>query len=74
MINLKYGTEYEHIETLKRAKNKNICSIWSGDISRNTYLQENLNFAEELGIIKLIPYMESQESGWNIVWLKNDIL
>lgn len=66
---LEHGTREEHIGTLKRAKDHNVMSIWSGDIRRNAYLRENLAFAEDEGFVKLTPYELEQESGWNIEWL-----
>jgi len=69
-MTLEHGTREEHIATLKRAKSNGVASIWSGDISRNAYLRENLNFAEDEGIVKLKPYELEQESGWDVEWLK----
>jgi len=72
----KYGTTEEHLATLKRAKQNNVLSVWSGDVARNPYLQENLKFGVDSKILKLTTYdsQEDQESGWLIEWLDNPIL
>lgn len=64
-----YGNEAEHRATLNRAKSAGIKYLWSGDVRRNAYLEENLRFAEEFGIIKTKWVESSQESGWEIEWL-----
>ena len=71
-MTLEHGTRQEHIETLQRAKENEVSSIWSGDL-RNDYLRENLAFAEEEGIIKASPYdyADAQESGFDIEWLEH---
>lgn len=70
---LEKGTRKEHLDTLIRANKGGLSYVWSGDIRRNSYLRENLAFAEDEGIIKttFVESWEAQESGWNIEWLKN---
>jgi hypothetical protein len=68
MSELIYGTEREHRDTLARAKGK-VDYVWSGDIRRNRYLNENLQFGIDNGIIKTEFVGSEQESGFNITWL-----
>lgn len=68
---LTFGSREEHIATLRRAKAAGVNSVWSGDIARNQYLQENLQLAEAEKILKLEPYTMHQESGWKFEWLNH---
>ena len=65
---LEHGTEEEHRATLMRAKAAGVSYIWSGDLRRNPYLAENLQFGEEAGILTTKWVECSQESGYNITW------
>ena len=71
---LEHGTRDDHLGTLRRAKANKITSVWSGDLRRNAYLRESLNFGIEEGILKVedYDYAEAQESGFNIIWLKSE--
>jgi hypothetical protein len=70
---LEQGTRREHLDTLIRANKGNLSYVWSGDIRRNPYLRENLQFALDEEIIEatFVEYYEAQESGWKIEWLKD---
>lgn len=70
MSQLKYGTEEEHRATLDRARENGVTYVWSGDIRRNPYLAENLQFGVDNKIITTTFVENDQESGWEITWLK----
>lgn len=72
-MELKQGTRKEHLDTLIRAYKGGLTYVWSGDIRRNAYLRENLDFAVDEGIIDItfIEDYTAQESGWSIKWLKD---
>ena len=48
---LKHGTVSEHLATINRAIDNGIDNVWSGDITHNKYLQENLLFAQKNGLL-----------------------
>ena len=70
-MQLLHGTQEDHLGTLRRAKENEIDYIWSGDVRRNPYLAENINFGIEEGIIQADYEELEQESGWLITWLKD---
>lgn len=63
------GTKEEHRATLRRAREAGVDYIWSGDIRRNPYLAENLQFGIDNKVLSAEWVERDQESGWNIVWL-----
>ena len=69
-MKLEYGTKEEHLATVKRAKDNNVTSIWTGDIARNAYLRENLSFIQEENIatVTLEENYTAQESNYIIKW------
>ena len=67
---LKYGTKEEHLETLKQARKTRVDYVWSGDVRRNPYLAESLQFGVDNKIIEIQPDERDQESGWRIIWLQ----
>lgn len=71
-MTLEHGTEEEHIGTLERAKQRgeNSFYVWSGDLRRNAYLRENLNFGVDRGLIRLEEVDMSQETGYDVFFLK----
>ena len=68
---LEHGTVEEHLATIKRAITNEIINIWTGDITRNKYLQENLKFAQVNGLVKITEETdyEGQASYWLLEWL-----
>ena len=68
-MTLEHGTEEEHRATLQRARDAGITYIWSGDVRRNPYLAENLQFGIDNKIVKATWVEGDQESGWNLKWL-----
>jgi hypothetical protein len=77
-LKLEHGTREEHLGTLRRAfkglkeDGESYFYVWSGDIRRNPYLAENLDFGANEGIIDLEDVEYSQESGWNVKFLKEN--
>lgn len=73
-MNLEHGTEDEHLGTLRRAKDNGLKEVWSGDLIRNSYLRENVAYAQEKGIlsVELVEYREAQCSNYVLTWLKDD--
>ena len=70
-MKLVHGTISEHQKTAKRAKDRSVTNIWSGDLKNNEYLQENLAFIQETGLAKVdyeIDY-HGQASYYLIEWL-----
>lgn len=72
-LDFREGSIEEHVATLIRAKKNGLSYIWSGDIRRNPYLRENLQFAVDEGFVEteFVEYYEAQESGWKIRWLRD---
>lgn len=70
-FDFKHGTEQEHKNTLKRAKDNGVSYVWSGDL-RTPYFRENLHYGIAAGIIEVeaVNYYEAQESGYIITFLK----
>lgn len=68
-----HGTEAEHKATVERTKRNNpgkSFSIWSGDIKRNAYLRENLQYMEERKIAtNKLQDVGDQESEIVITWI-----
>lgn len=69
MSTLVHGTEAEHRATLERARKAGVDYVWSGDVRRNEYLAENLQFGIDNKIIQTKWVEKDQESGWRIKWL-----
>lgn len=70
-MKLVHGTREDHIATAERAKSNNIRSIWTGDIARNEYLQENLDFIqmEGLATVTFEDNVAAQQSNYIIHWM-----
>ena len=67
---LERGTEAEHRATLDRARKAGVSYVWSGDVRRNPYLRENLQFGVDNKVIETQWVEKDQESGWRIKWLQ----
>ncbi len=70
-MKLIYGTAEEHTATIERTKAANPygLSVWTGDIRRNQYLQENLAFLEEQGLGTVtLDTSDEQQSNFVIKW------
>lgn len=70
-MELKHGTAEEHRATLERAKKNGIDNVWTGDVRRNAYLAENLEWGQEQGLIEVEfeEKYEMQMSFYNIKYL-----
>lgn len=67
---LEHGSIEEHLATIKRSIFNKIDSIWTGDILRNKYLQENLKFAHVNRMVKITEETDyvGQSSYWLLEW------
>ena len=50
---LVHGSYKQHYDTAMRAKHLKVDRVWSGDVTRNPYLIENMVFIEHEGLAEI---------------------